>query len=56
MAINGNDLIKIGYEQGVELGKTLKDIVDLVIEEHLNNDKEELLEYAKFNLKTLDTK
>lgn len=56
LAINGNDLIKIGYEQGVELGKTLKDIVDLVIEEHLNNDKEELLEYAKFNLKTLDTK
>lgn len=44
LAVNGNDLLKNGLH-GTEIGKTLKDLLNLVIEEKLPNDKIILLNY-----------
>lgn len=52
LAINGNDLIEIGYKPGKQLGNILKDCLQLVISEKLENDKHMLIEYiiSKYNL------
>ncbi len=44
LAINGNDLLKNGLH-GVEIGETLKQLLNLVIEEKLPNEKDKLLNY-----------
>lgn len=46
LAINGNDLIKSGLK-GVEIGDTLKELLNLVIEETLPNEHDILLNYIK---------
>ena len=43
LAINGNDLIKIGYNTGKILGETLNFLLDGVINEEFENDKDILL-------------
>jgi tRNA nucleotidyltransferase (CCA-adding enzyme) len=47
LAINGHDLINIGYTEGTKLGNTLDDILQLVINGFLINDREILLEFAQ---------
>ena len=47
LAVNGKDLIGIGYKSGKELGVTLQKLLDGVIGEEINNNREELLELAK---------
>ena len=47
LAINGHDLINIGYSEGRILGKTLDDILKMVIDGFLKNEREILLEFAK---------
>ena len=47
LAINGKDLINIGYKSGKQLGIVLLNLLNCVIEEKTNNNKEELLELAK---------
>lgn len=47
LAVNGNDLLEIGYKQGEELGKALKLLLEKVIEETIENDKEILLKEAR---------
>jgi hypothetical protein len=47
LAINGHDLIDIGYAEGRILGKTLDDILQIVIDGFLKNEREILLEFAK---------
>ncbi len=44
LAINGKDLIKLGYS-GSEIGKILNTILQLVISENLKNNKNDLLAY-----------
>jgi len=44
LAVNGEDLIKIGFRPGVELGKILNELLDIVIKEPDLNKKETLLE------------
>ncbi len=44
LAINGNDLMKIGLH-GAEIGDTLKQLLNLVIEEKIFNDRDILLNY-----------
>lgn len=44
--INGNDLVKTGLK-GAEIGSTLKELLNLVIEEKLPNEHEILLDYIK---------
>jgi len=47
LAVNGNDLEKIGVKPGPEMGKILKSLLDMVLEDPLMNTKEKLLEAAK---------
>lgn len=47
LAVNGEDLMDIGYTQGKELGDTLRRLLSLVIEGKVENDRDKLLEIAK---------
>lgn len=47
LAVNGNDLIEIGYKPGKEIGNTLNCLLQLVIEGAYPNEKSELLKYIK---------
>jgi len=45
--INGNDLIKIGILEGPKIGKILNELFELVLDEKINNDKIQLIDYVK---------
>lgn len=47
LAINGKDLIGLGFEQGPLLGEILKEIERRVFEENLKNDRKTLLDMAR---------
>lgn len=47
LAINGNDIISLGYKQGRQVGKILEAITDLVDEGRLENDRENILKYIE---------
>jgi tRNA nucleotidyltransferase (CCA-adding enzyme) len=42
LAINGNDILALGYE-GKQIGNILKQLLDLVMKEQLENNKQQLL-------------
>ena len=46
LAVNGKDLMEIGYEPGKKLGNTLNTLLQMVIDGDVSNEKEELLEIA----------
>lgn len=46
LAVNGKDLIKIGFKQDNTLGETLEALLDMVLEEKLENEKDILLAEA----------
>ncbi|MGN1133515.1 MAG: CCA tRNA nucleotidyltransferase [Oscillospiraceae bacterium] len=46
LKVNGNDLKALGF-CGKEIGDQLKKILDLVIDEQLENDKNKILDYVK---------
>ncbi|MBQ7715522.1 MAG: HD domain-containing protein [Clostridia bacterium] len=46
LAVNGFDLMKLGYE-GKSIGEALERILDLVIGDELPNEKDRILEYLK---------
>lgn len=46
LAVNGNDIIKMGIT-GVQTGKTLKSILNMVMEDKLINHKTHITEYIK---------
>ena len=50
LAVNGNDLISIGYKPGKELGRILNNLLESVINGTIINKKEELLEGAEKKL------
>lgn len=45
LAINGNDLIAIGYKPGKELGNILNTLLQMVIDDEINNNKDEMIAY-----------
>ena len=47
LAVNGRDLIDIGVAEGNKIGVILNQLVDMVIDEKIENDKTVLLETAK---------
>jgi len=47
LKISGEDLVGIGIERGPVLGKILKELLDMVLEDPMLNTKEKLLENAK---------
>jgi len=46
LAINGNDLMKMGFAEGPLLGKILKELVEIVLDEPEKNTREFLLAYV----------
>lgn len=50
LAVNGKDLIAIGYKSGKEIGEILNNLLDLVISGEYINEKEKLLEVAERRL------
>lgn len=47
LAINGNDLLQLGFEPGPQIGKVLTALLGCVQDEIITNTKEDLLEAAK---------
>ena len=47
LAVNGNDLIALGFHKGKEIGEKLKEILMLVVDNKLENDKNKIIEYLK---------
>ena len=47
LAVNGKDLIGVGYKSGKELGNTLNKLLQLVIDGDCPNEKEKLLQEAE---------
>ena len=50
LSVNGRDLIELGYKQGKEIGLVLNELLNMVIEGNIENDKEKLLKVAKEKL------
>lgn len=46
LKINGRDLVELGFS-GCEIGKTLKVILDAVVDGKIDNNKDEILEFIK---------
>lgn len=46
LAIDGQDLIKLGFQQGPEIGKVLKQLLEYVLDTPELNNKEKLLELS----------
>ena len=47
LAVNGKDLMRLGYHHGREIGDTLKKLIDEVIINPSLNNRDYLLRYAK---------
>jgi tRNA nucleotidyltransferase/poly(A) polymerase len=47
LAVDGSDLLALGYHEGPELGRVLSDLLDWVVEDPSRNHKARLLEKAK---------
>jgi poly(A) polymerase/tRNA nucleotidyltransferase (CCA-adding enzyme) len=50
LAVDGNDLIKLGFRPGPQLGRILHDLLDVVVDEPALNTREQLLARAKERL------
>ena len=47
LAVNGYDLMQLGIKEGVIIGKTLQHLLDAVIDNPENNQRDILLNLAK---------
>ena len=47
LAIDGRDLMALGFKEGPAVGKTLRHLLDQVIEGHHKNDRAALLSAAQ---------
>ena len=52
--IDGNDLKKLGFKEGKELGDTLRKIENLIYDEKLKNNKKDIINYINSRLKNVD--
>lgn len=50
LKINGGDLILLGFNKGKEIGETLKDLLNIVMDNPTLNEKDELIRLAKVRL------
>jgi hypothetical protein len=50
LAVDGTDLIKLGFRPGPQLGRILHDLLDAVVEEPALNTREQLLARAEERL------
>jgi len=51
LAIDGSDLIALGFDEGPVLGRTLESLLDAVVEEPTLNTRDQLLDRARAQLK-----
>lgn len=56
LAVNGGDLIALGIPQGEQIGTILKQLLELVLNEQINNEKDQLLTAAEHLNKKLGLK
>ena len=49
LKVNGNDLISMGIKPGKQMGEILNNLLSLVVEEQLLNERDELLKYIEKN-------
>lgn len=56
LKVDGKDLINLGYKPGKELGKTLNQLLDMVLEDQSLNEKSQLLTIAKEYLDNTNSK
>ncbi|HMI29047.1 MAG TPA: HD domain-containing protein [Gaiellaceae bacterium] len=47
LAVDGNDLLQIGYSEGPDLGRALESLLDAVVEDPALNNRDTLLERAR---------
>jgi tRNA nucleotidyltransferase (CCA-adding enzyme) len=47
LAVNGKDLIELGYQEGKKIGQILKELLNLVLEKPALNQKKILLTWVK---------
>lgn len=45
LAVSGNDLLFAGIEKGPQIGKLLEQALNAVIDEHISNEKDEIMSY-----------
>jgi tRNA nucleotidyltransferase (CCA-adding enzyme) len=50
LAVDGNDLIELGFRPGPQLGRILHDLLDSVVDEPVLNTRAQLLALAKGRL------
>ena len=50
LAVDGADLIALGYEEGPELGRVLESLLDAVVDEPSLNARNQLLDLARAEL------
>jgi len=50
LAVDGSDLIELGFAEGPVLGRTLESLLDAVVDEPALNTRDQLLERARANL------
>ena len=46
LAINGKDLLALGIPEGKRIGEILKQLLDMVMDDEIENDKNELLKFV----------
>jgi tRNA nucleotidyltransferase (CCA-adding enzyme) len=51
LAVDGSDLMELGFGEGPELGRTLESLLDAVVEDPSLNTREQLLERARERLR-----
>jgi tRNA nucleotidyltransferase (CCA-adding enzyme) len=51
LAVDGSDLLELGYHEGPEVGSALDELLDRVVEDPTQNDRTRLLELAKERLR-----
>lgn len=54
LKIDGRDIISLGFNEGKIIGKILKDLEELVLDDPKLNTRKDLIEYIKKNYKTGD--
>ena len=47
LAVDGNDMIEVGVAQGIQVGKVLNCLLEMVIDEEVKNDRDLLMEKAR---------
>lgn len=51
LSLNGKDIINLGFEKSKKIGEILEEVLNLVMQDKIDNDKNSLLKYIKIKYK-----